>query len=258
MSKDYIKLNERFRGSEIQIKKNLEKNYNFFFNYLKNLNKNFFGLDLGSGRGEWLEILKQKKINALGIEVNQEFIKDCKKKRLEVIKGDALTFLKKSKNSTYDFITAFHLIEHFNYKNINILLKECFRVLTHNGILILETPNPENFFVSSLGFYNDYTHKTKLPPDLLQFYAKQKGFELSEIYRINGMKKVDIKKTELVKLLYEYSLDYTLIAQKKSDNMFLKKIKKKISNKSNYEIFKLYSNQLQKFLNDHILLDGSS
>ena len=40
------------------------------------------------------------------------------------------------------------------------------------------------------------------------------------------MKKVDIKKTELVKLLYEYSLDYTLIAQKKSDNMFLKKLKK--------------------------------
>jgi len=65
------------------------------------------------------------------------------------------------------------------------LLDEALRALRPGGVLILETPNPENVLVGSCMFYMDPTHLHPIPPPLLQWTVQARGFEQVEIERLS-------------------------------------------------------------------------
>jgi len=172
---------------------------------------------LGCGRGEWIELLKENGWNVQGIDTNASMIKFCQTNDLPVFHGDAIDFLKSLKDNSISVISGIHIAEHLPFELVLELVREAHRTLLPGGMLILETPNPENNIVRANNFYIDPTHRNPLPPVLMQFIAKDSGFSKSVIIRLNGPEKPD--KNEPISRLVYWALsanpDYGLIAQKK-------------------------------------------
>ena len=68
------------------------------------------------------------------------------------------------------------MVEHMPFDAIMTLVDEALRALKSGGILILETPNPENLLVSSYTFHLDPTHRHPLPSPMLRFFVEARGF----------------------------------------------------------------------------------
>ena len=142
-------------------------------------------LDIACGRGEWLELLKKEGYPATGIDINPEFVESCKKNGLRVEQTDLFEFLKRQGEQRYKLITGFHIIEHITFEQQQLLLQQVLSLLAPDGLLILETPNPENVTVGSCNFYIDPTHIRPVPPQLLLFLAQQANFGYPLIAKVN-------------------------------------------------------------------------
>ena len=133
-------------------------------------------LDLGCGRGEWLEVLDQEGLTARGVDLNHIFLESCRELGLDVVEQDAVAYLRSLKPNSIGAVTAFHLIEHLPLKTLITLLDETLRVLQPGGVVVLETPNPANVLVGSCNFYLDPTHRNPLPGPLTQYLLEARGF----------------------------------------------------------------------------------
>ena len=134
-------------------------------------------LDLGSGRGEWLELLREEGLSARGVESNHALAAAGRRRGLEVIDQEAIEYLYKLPNSSLSAVTGFHVIEHLDFDALLELLLEVQRVLKPGGIVIFETPNPKNLVVGACNFYADPTHHKPLFPETLQMLLDSVGFE---------------------------------------------------------------------------------
>jgi SAM-dependent methyltransferase len=178
----YRAFENQYRGSRDTIIERFEEYKEYISEAASNCGLKFnnakkpVALDLGCGRGEWLELLKKHKIMACGVDTNETFVADCKKLGYDVTLGDALEELAKKKSGSLAIVSGFHLVEHIEFEYLLQLIKECYRALATGGILIFETPNPENLLVSTQTFYLDPTHRNPIPPNLLEFCAKYCGF----------------------------------------------------------------------------------
>lgn len=142
-------------------------------------------LDLGCGRGEWLEVLQDHGLTARGIDLNRIMVQQCLDAGLQATEVDAIAYLRGIGANTLGAVTAMHLIEHLPFRTLVTLFDEALRVLRPGGVLIFETPNPENVSVGACNFYMDPTHRNPLPPPLVQFIAEARGFVGVEIHRLS-------------------------------------------------------------------------
>jgi O-antigen chain-terminating methyltransferase len=140
-------------------------------------------VDLGCGRGEWLALLRKKDVRAFGVDTNRVFVDDCHAQGLEVVLNDAIEVLSGLPDASVGAITAMHLVEHLPFDAMIRLFDQAYRVLRSGGVMILETPNPENLQVASHWFYLDPTHRNPLPPEALKWLVQARGFSHAEIAR---------------------------------------------------------------------------
>jgi O-antigen chain-terminating methyltransferase len=173
-------------------------------------------LDLGCGRGEWLELLQDQGFNASGVDQDNDMLAVCRLQGLKVITGDALAYLKTQATESKGVISGFHLAEHISFADLQSLVTESLRVLKPAGLLILETPNPENLVVGSSSFYLDPTHLRPLPSELLSFLAIHSGFARSKVLGLQESipLRSENAPTSLFAVLSGVSPDYAVIAQK--------------------------------------------
>lgn len=142
-------------------------------------------LDLGCGRGEWLELLREHGFAARGVDLNPVMLDDSRQHGLDVVESDVIAYLAGLPDASVAAITSMHLVEHLPYEVLIQLLDEARRVLMPGGLLALETPNPENITVGSCWFYLDPTHRNPIPPTLLEWLVGNRGFEAAEIHRLS-------------------------------------------------------------------------
>jgi SAM-dependent methyltransferase len=172
----FAAFDEHFRGTRVAIKEQLQV-------YLPSLKEAKIGMgenpvvDLGCGRGEWLELLQEEGIQAKGVERNRVLVEECRQAGLDVAESDILTYLCALPNGSIGGVTGFHIIEHLPFNVLLDVFDETVRVLQPGGVAIFETPNPQNVLVSTLGFYNDPSHHSPLPSMLLKFIAEVKGLQ---------------------------------------------------------------------------------
>ena len=136
----YKAFEDRFRGSKQEIRHRLEV-YLPFLKALRPFHRKFMVLDLGCGRGEWLQLLKELKLEAIGIDLDQEMINECESLRLNVRCEDVLQALKSFRSKSLSLVTGFHIAEHFSFENLRQFFVEAYRVLKVGGLLIVEKPN---------------------------------------------------------------------------------------------------------------------
>lgn len=132
-------------------------------------------LDIGTGRGEFIELLRRANIPAVGIDTNQTAVGKARSAGLNVELVDARTFLASRPNESFGAVSAFHVVEHLNPLELVDLVDEIVRVLAPGGTLIFETPNPTNLVVGASSFYHDPTHRRPVTPDYLAFLLRDRG-----------------------------------------------------------------------------------
>ncbi|MGD9975441.1 MAG: methyltransferase domain-containing protein [Desulfatirhabdiaceae bacterium] len=171
----YASFEDRFRGTREDIKQR-QSIYLPIVLEAKAGSKDAPILDLGCGRGEWLEILHHEGLIAKGVDINRVFLEGCRELELDVVEQDAIAYLRSLKSNSIGAVTAFHLIEHLPLKTLIAFMDESLRVLQPEGLVILETPNPANMQVGSCNFYFDPTHRNPLPGPLTQYLLEARGF----------------------------------------------------------------------------------
>lgn len=176
----YAALEDRFRGSREEIRERFRE----YLPYLETVRDGLV-IDLGSGRGEWLELMSEAGIAARGVEQNRISVEQCRARGFNVVDEDVLVYLRSLPDASLAAVTGFHIIEHFTIEALLTLLDEVVRVLRPGGLALFETPNPENVIVGSNFFYLDPTHHHPLPSELTHFLLETRGLERVEVLNLH-------------------------------------------------------------------------
>lgn len=142
-------------------------------------------LDLGCGRGEWLSLMAGHGWQVRGIDSSELAVKAARDQGIEVLKDDVLIALESQPANSLAAVTAFQVIEHLPFECVVALVQAAFRALLPGGILLFETPNPENLQVATYSFWMDPTHKKPIPPPLLMDLSFYAGFRDGLVLRQN-------------------------------------------------------------------------
>ena len=89
----YLAFEERYRGTRELIALRLEV-YLPFVQPLKSLYETPEILDLGCGRGEWLELMQKNGFLAKGVDLDEGMLMACRELNLDVCQADALDYLR--------------------------------------------------------------------------------------------------------------------------------------------------------------------
>lgn len=213
----YISLEDKLRGSRDAIIERLKI-------YLPLLELAHIGgaamplLDIGCGRGEWLELLKAEGLNAVGVDTNSIAIAQCRERGLDAREMDALAYLRALPPESVGAVTGFHVVEHLPFDVLMKLLDECVRVVNPGGAVVFETPNPQNVLVGSCNFYFDPTHRHPLPSQMLKFLVESRGFARVEVMNLHPAEIVPVAgDSDIVKRFNELfygAMDYAIIGWK--------------------------------------------
>jgi SAM-dependent methyltransferase len=179
----YVSFEDTFRGSRDDIKTRAAHYLDAFRDAGLGTGDGLV-LDLGCGRGEWLEVLSEHGFASRGVDLNSVMVGEAQALGLDAVEQDAIAHLRSLDSDSVSAVTSMHLVEHLPYEVLIRLVDEALRVLRPGGVLILETPNPENLTVGSYWFYMDPTHRNPIPPPLLQWVVEARGFEHAAIDRL--------------------------------------------------------------------------
>jgi len=211
----YRAFEDKYRGSRELITSRLEVYLPFVRPLLEHY-PHAKSLDLGCGRGEWLGLLSSAGFDAKGVDLDEGMLEACYRLGLNAEKGDALTALRALPDASTAVVSAFHLVEHIPFEQLQVLVGEALRVLAPGGLLIMETPNPENIVVAGCDFYTDPSHMKPIPPQLLSFVAEHVGYERVKVLRLQEASELrDAQRPlNLGTVLDSVSPDYAVVAQK--------------------------------------------
>jgi O-antigen chain-terminating methyltransferase len=170
----YAGFENRFRGSEDEVKKQLR-------GYVSLFAKTGAVFDLGCGRGEFLELLREAGVEAAGVDGNGQMAEICAAKGLRCEKGDLLEKLAERPDGSLGGIFSSQVIEHVSPPYLNTLIETCRLKLAPDGIVVLETVNPLSVFALVQVYYLDLSHRNPIHPQALKFMLEASGFEDVEI-----------------------------------------------------------------------------
>jgi O-antigen chain-terminating methyltransferase len=175
---DYTRFAERFRGSEEYVRRAAEF-YQPFFAGRSNV------LDIGCGRGEFLEVMRNAGVPARGIDLGEESVAFCRGKGLNAEAADLFAYLAAQPDGEFDGIMSSQVVEHLAPERLAEMVRLCGAKLGRGGVIAIETPNPECLAIFATHFYIDPTHTRPVPHQLLAFYMEEAGFGQIEVHRLS-------------------------------------------------------------------------
>jgi O-antigen chain-terminating methyltransferase len=173
---DWLTFAERFRGSRESVRERLRV-------YVPRFAGCRAVLDLGCGRGEFLELMQEAGIPARGIDAHEEAVALCRERGLEAARAEIFSYLGGVAEASLDGIFCAQVVEHLPPARLPELVRLAASRLQRGGVLVVETPNPESPAIFSTHFYLDPTHQRPVPSALMVFYLEEAGFGRIEVDR---------------------------------------------------------------------------
>jgi O-antigen chain-terminating methyltransferase len=170
----YAGFENRFRGSEEDIRKQQSS-------YAEAFPKGGKVLDLGCGRGEFLDLLRENGIEGEGVDLNGQMIDICLDKGLNCRQGDILERLAQVPDGSLDGIFSSQVVEHLPPAYLKKVVETVYAKLAHGGTIVLETVNPASVFALVQIYYLDISHEKPVHPRALQFMLESTGFSDVEV-----------------------------------------------------------------------------
>jgi O-antigen chain-terminating methyltransferase len=178
----YAALEDRYRGSHEGVRQRLVTAYrdDLAEAARRTENRGLF-IDIGCGRGEFLEVMAEDGLAAIGVEISDTQARQARDKGNMVVVADARSFLSRLESRSITAVTGVHIVEHLPFEELVALVQEVVRVLRPGGLALFETPNPRNLIVGATTFHLDPTHIKPLPPEVLGLLLETAGFAKVEI-----------------------------------------------------------------------------
>jgi SAM-dependent methyltransferase len=170
----YVGFEDAFRGSPDQIRERAEA-YAADFAGCQDV------LDIGCGRGEFLELLRERGIAARGVDLNDEMAALCRDKGLDVTSGDALAHLLAQPDGSLGGLFAAQVVEHLEPTYLMRLLDAAYHKLRPGSKIVLETINAACWYAFFSSYIRDLTHVRPLHPETLQYLLVASGFQRVEV-----------------------------------------------------------------------------
>jgi SAM-dependent methyltransferase len=170
----YVGFEDEFRGSRQDIRDRAAA-YLPFFAGASDV------LDVGCGRGEFLELLRGQGVSAKGVDLNDEMAAICRSRGLEASAGDALSYLLAQPDGSLGGLFASQVVEHLEPDYLMRLLDAAFHKLRPGSRIILETINPACWYAFFSSYIRDITHVQPLHPDTLRYLLVASGFQRVDV-----------------------------------------------------------------------------
>lgn len=184
----YSDFEQRFRGDEQAVKEKLSR-YIPVFSQVDDI------LDIGCGRGEFIELLMHEGKKAVGIDISESMLKRAAEKGIKAEKFAALEYLRQQHDNSVGGIFSAQVIEHLTPEYLRDMVRESFRVLKPDAPILLETINPLSLFALSNIYFLDASHHKPLHPEYMRYLLESSGFsDVKIIYtdELNEEKLVEI------------------------------------------------------------------
>ncbi|MSQ23383.1 MAG: class I SAM-dependent methyltransferase [Chloroflexi bacterium] len=169
---------ELFRGSAEFIAER-QRIYVPFFTKCSNV------LDVGAGRGEFLQLLEQAGIPAVGVDLDPVLCERCREQGLNVLCVDAFDYLASSADESFDGVFCAQVIEHFESSRLIEFLGLVRQKLRPGGVLVAETVNPESYAALKT-FHVDLTHQRPIFPEVLLYLCHEAGYPSARVFYPQG------------------------------------------------------------------------
>lgn len=166
----YERFENRHRGSREEIRRKQE-------GYLELFKPGGTVLDLGCGRGEFLELLRDRGFQGRGVDLNAQMVALCRDKGLEARRADILEALAGTADGSLDGIFSSQVIEHVSAAHLERLVELAYAKLAPGGVVLLETINPASVFALVQIYFLDISHRLPVHPLALRFLLESAGFE---------------------------------------------------------------------------------
>lgn len=170
----YVGFEDKFRGSEAAIRAR-QADYVHYFKGLANV------LDVGCGRGEFLDLLKENGVSAKGLDLNPEMVEVCKSRGLDATAADARSYLRSVADGSLGGLIAIQVVEHLQPQYLGEMLGLAFDKIKPGGRIVLETINPACWVAFFESYIRDLTHVKPIHPETLQYLLQANGFVNVEI-----------------------------------------------------------------------------
>jgi SAM-dependent methyltransferase len=222
----YVGFEDRFRGSQHEIRSRLE-------DYVPLLASASGVVDLGCGRGELLDLLRQNGVAARGVDTNDGMVQLCRSRGLDAELGDALGFLERQPDRSIGGLVAIQVVEHFDPAYLVRFLEAAFHKMRDGAPLILETINPACWMAFFETYIRDVTHKQPLHPDTLRYLVQASGFQNVDVRfrapvrdsdRLARMEEADAALASVARAVNDHadklnarlfsSMDYAIVARR--------------------------------------------
>jgi SAM-dependent methyltransferase len=170
----YVGFEDRFRGSQAEIKARLQS-YVELFADARDV------LDVGCGRGELLDLLREAGVQARGLDVNHEMVELCRARGLDATENDLLRYLEALPDGALGGLIAIQVVEHLDPSYLMRSLELAYHKLRPGARIVLETINPACWFAFFASYIRDLSHVRPIHPDTLQYLLNASGFGRTRI-----------------------------------------------------------------------------
>jgi 2-polyprenyl-3-methyl-5-hydroxy-6-metoxy-1,4-benzoquinol methylase len=180
----YVGFEDRFRGSQEEIRSRLS-------DYLPVLASASDVVDVGCGRGELLDLLRQHGVTARGVDTNEGMVHLCRGRGLDVEQSDALGFLERQRDGSLGGLAAIQVVEHFEPAYLLRFLETAYHKMRDGAPMVLETINPACWMAFFECYIRDITHRQALHPDTLRYLVQASGFTSVDVHFRESVRESD-------------------------------------------------------------------
>jgi 2-polyprenyl-3-methyl-5-hydroxy-6-metoxy-1,4-benzoquinol methylase len=133
-------------------------------------------VDLGFGRGEFMELLTELGVAVHGVEPDLQLVTSARGRGLDVEQGFAVEYLRSLEPGSLGGIVMIQVIEHLSPQHVIDFVSLAAEKLRPGGKVVLETVNPASLYTYARAFWVDPDHVRPVHPSFLEFLFREAEF----------------------------------------------------------------------------------